>query len=733
MDLQVTEIHKKEFARQNEQCAVGFNTKEKLETKSQLNNTSVYLTCVHCDFKYIDHETLETHLGSIHPEFSDLTNIVVYQKSAKLFHCQLCFFTNKVYSNVYNHVATQHPKLSKNEEVSQTKEPRETSKQLRATKRKLKESKVIEEKKPVKKGKRGRKKRTETASSTIEIQPIEHTETSSTTIEVPVQPIKRKPGRPKRKVEETKSKSVDFNCEKCGTRFNTLDELNIHNCQKIKQKNANAPPFEFEYCDYSGRYPTQHNSTRKPTVSNNPKEPAVLHKSEKPAVLNKPEKHVVSNNPEEQVVSNNPTEQTVSNNPKELTDSNNSKKPTISNDPEESSEEKDYAKSLQEHVKYVRGTFYCSFCKFHCKSKSSALYHVVRVHDKPYPYQCEECGRCFVMDKELKRHMSVHTGEAYYKCSKCDFESDYARAFKNHEKQCTSQQREDNCSENIGANKQQDADQERKLIKSESPSIQPHSSRKEEVQLRGNSLAKIESSGAVMLAEAGKKYLQLNSGKIQASKLQLLEPAVCMVAHQQDSASSKDNILSCQECEKTFEEQDMYQKHKLLHAVQKPLACEFTHDDVATLNDDMGKNHAERKTFDCNACNAKYPSEEDLQHHLNIHKPNAEGKTFNCEICSTRFEKQIDLHDHTKIHKKNISKANQSNVTDNRSPYKCNYCSYSTYLFVNYIGHVRIAHTKDFPIHCSLCGDGFQLPAELKKHKCQQTQGGNLVSSQGDE
>ncbi|XP_041055490.1 zinc finger protein 729-like [Carcharodon carcharias] len=716
MALQITVIHKKEFTRQNEECVTGFNTKEKLETKSQLNNTSGYLTCVHCDFKYTDHETLETHLGSVHPEFSDLTSIVIYQKSAKLFHCQLCFFTNKVYSNVYNHVTTRHPKLNKSEETFQTKEPlevvaSESRKPLRAAKRKLKEPKVIKEEKPIKK-RRGRRKRSEIASSTIEIQPIKPAETSSSTIEV--QPVKRRPGRPKRKLEETKSKSVDFNCEKCGTRFNTADELNIHNCQKKKQKNAKTALFE--HSDYSGRYPIQHESTRKSTVSNNSKEAAVS-RTEKPAVSNSPEKLTTPNNP---------AEHTVSNNPKDLTNSNNPKKVTVSNDPEEPSEEKDYAKSLQENVKYVRGTFYCSFCRFHCKSKSSALYHVVRVHDKPYPYQCGECGRCFVMDKELKRHMSVHTGEAYYKCSKCDFESDYARAFKNHEKQCTSVQREDNCSENIDADKQQNAVQERKLISSESPSVQPHSSRKEEVQLHENSFPKMES-------EAGKKYLQLNTGKIQASKFQLLEPAECVMAHQQDSASSKDNILSCHECGMTFEEQDLYQKHKFLHSVEKPLTCEPTHDDVATLSEDVEKNHAEQKTFNCDSCSAKYQSKEDLQHHLNIHKPNIEGKTFNCEICSSKFEKQIDLRDHLKVHKQNISKTNQSNMTDNRTLYKCHYCPYSTYLFVNYIGHVRIAHTKNFPIHCSFCGDGFQLPAELKKHTCQQSQGGKVISNQGDE
>ncbi|XP_051882744.1 zinc finger protein 208-like [Pristis pectinata] len=717
MDPQTAVIHQKESARQNEECAAEFNANEKLETE-KLNYSSGHLTCVHCDFTYTDHEILEKHLSSIHPEFSDLTNIVIYQKTAKLFHCQLCFFTNKVYSDVYNHVATQHPKLSKSEVASQIKEPNEgtgseTNKQPRATKRKLKESKAIEKGKSTKRRRRGRRKRTETTVSAIEIKPTKPAETGLSTVEG--QPVKRKPGRPKRKIEETK---IDFNCAKCGTRFGSLNELNIHNCQKKKLKDSNAPPFEFEYCDYSGRYPTQYGSTRKSTVSNN--------NSKEPVGLNKPEKSAVLNNPEKLTISNNPA---VSNNLKELTKSNDAKKLTTSQDPVETSEEKDYAKSLQENVKYVRGTFYCNSCKFHCKSKSSALYHVVRVHDKPYPYKCGECGRCFVMDKELKRHMSVHTGEAYYKCSKCDFESDYARAFKNHEKQCTAQQRGDNCSENIDAKKQQNTPQEIKSISSESPSVQPPSFSKEEVPPPEKSVTKLESSEAVLSAEEGKKCIELSAGQVQASKLQHLEAEEPTVAHQPDSVSSKDNI-SCHECGKTFEEQDMYQKHKVLHAVQKPLISEFTRD--VSVSNDVEKN-TERKTFSCVPCNVKYQSEEDLQHHLIIHKPNTEGKIFNCEICSARFEKQIELRDHLKIHKQNISKTNQANMADNRTLYKCHYCPYSTYLFVNYIGHVKIAHSNEFPIHCTSCGDGFQLPGELRKHKCQQSQGGSVISSQGDE
>ncbi|XP_069747269.1 zinc finger protein 678-like [Narcine bancroftii] len=714
MDPQMAMIHRKEFALQNEESSVGFNTKEKLKTERH-NYASGSLTCVHCDFTYTDHEVLEKHLDSIHPEFSDLTNIVIYQKTAKLFHCQLCFFTNKVYSDVYNHVATQHPKLSKSEVASQIKDPNEgtgseTNKHPRATKRKLKESKVIEKEKSTKRRRRGRRKRTEIAVSTIEIKPTKPTETGLSTVEG--QPIKRKPGRPKRKVEEAKT---DFNCAKCKTRFNSPNELNTHNCQKKKMKGSNTPLFDFEYSNYSGRYPPQYESTRISAVSQTTsKEPADLNKSEKSGVFNNPEKLTMPNIAADHAVSNN----------LKLTNSD-AKKLTTSHDAAEASEEKDYVKSLQENVKYVRGTFYCVTCKFHCKSKSSALYHVVRVHDKPYPFKCGECGRCFVMDNELQRHMSVHTGEAYYKCSKCDFESDYARAFKNHEKQCTSQQREDNSSE-----KKQQNTQEMKSISSESPAVQPPSFSTEEVLSQEISLSKVESSEAVLPAEAGKKGLELTAGQNEASRLQYLEAEEPIAALQQDSTSTKDNVI-CHECGMTFEEQDLYEKHKVLHAVQKPLISEFTRD-VSVSSNDVEKN-VERKTFSCIPCNVRYQSEEDLQHHLNIHKPNNDGKIFNCEICSARFEKQIELHDHLKIHKQNISKTNQANMPDNRTLYKCHYCSYSTYLFVNYIGHVKIAHSNEFPIHCTACGDGFQLPGELRKHKCQQSQGNSVISSQGDE
>uniref|UniRef100_A0A2K5ME53 Chromosome alignment-maintaining phosphoprotein 1 n=1 Tax=Cercocebus atys TaxID=9531 RepID=A0A2K5ME53_CERAT len=61
-----------------------------------------------------------------------LGKMIFYQKSAKLFHCHKCFFTSKMYSNVYYHITSKHaspdkwndkPKTQLNKETDPVKSP----------------------------------------------------------------------------------------------------------------------------------------------------------------------------------------------------------------------------------------------------------------------------------------------------------------------------------------------------------------------------------------------------------------------------------------------------------------------------------------------------------------------------------------------------------------------------------------------------------------------------------
>ncbi|XP_061291464.1 chromosome alignment-maintaining phosphoprotein 1 isoform X1 [Bos javanicus] len=91
----------------------------KMEVFQELRKTSARLECDHCNFRGTDYENVQIHMGTIHPEFCDemdaggLGKMIFYQKSAKLFHCHKCFFTSKMYSNVYYHITSKHSAAEK--------------------------------------------------------------------------------------------------------------------------------------------------------------------------------------------------------------------------------------------------------------------------------------------------------------------------------------------------------------------------------------------------------------------------------------------------------------------------------------------------------------------------------------------------------------------------------------------------------------------------------------------
>ncbi|XP_042553112.1 chromosome alignment-maintaining phosphoprotein 1 [Dipodomys spectabilis] len=109
-----------------------------MEVLPEPRRPSARLECDHCGFRGTDYENVQIHMGTIHPEFCDdmdtggLGKMIFYQKSAKLFHCHKCFFTSKMYSNVYYHITSKHaapetwtdkPKNQLNKEADPVKSP----------------------------------------------------------------------------------------------------------------------------------------------------------------------------------------------------------------------------------------------------------------------------------------------------------------------------------------------------------------------------------------------------------------------------------------------------------------------------------------------------------------------------------------------------------------------------------------------------------------------------------
>ncbi|KAK1802917.1 hypothetical protein P4O66_021443, partial [Electrophorus voltai] len=77
-------------------------------------NGGCYLQCPLCYYQCNTKSSFQIHIGSRHPLHCEdmavgrLGKIIFYQRTAKLFHCQSCFFTSKDYNKLFDHLLVKH-------------------------------------------------------------------------------------------------------------------------------------------------------------------------------------------------------------------------------------------------------------------------------------------------------------------------------------------------------------------------------------------------------------------------------------------------------------------------------------------------------------------------------------------------------------------------------------------------------------------------------------------------
>ncbi|XP_023134416.1 chromosome alignment-maintaining phosphoprotein 1-like isoform X2 [Amphiprion ocellaris] len=75
---------------------------------------AAHLQCPHCGHFSRSHAHQLTHMAATHPACLDgvvvgrLGNILMYQSSARLFHCCDCFYTSRDFTKIYKHLVTKH-------------------------------------------------------------------------------------------------------------------------------------------------------------------------------------------------------------------------------------------------------------------------------------------------------------------------------------------------------------------------------------------------------------------------------------------------------------------------------------------------------------------------------------------------------------------------------------------------------------------------------------------------
>ncbi|XP_029923834.1 chromosome alignment-maintaining phosphoprotein 1-like [Myripristis murdjan] len=94
-------------------------------------------------------------------------------------------------------------------------------------------------------------------------------------------------------------------------------------------------------------------------------------------------------------------------------------------------------------VRFIANRFVCLICGWKTKLKGFAISHVVRSHDVERPYGCKECGRSFFLPSHLQQHVRALHRPGRYACPFCCFRSHFLGGFRRHCSRCNARSQEE--------------------------------------------------------------------------------------------------------------------------------------------------------------------------------------------------------------------------------------------------------------------------------------------------